>query len=443
MSAFSADLPPGATLLDSDVVWNLEPQPDPSSETRDPTFDISPDAKAITYISKGAIWMCSVTSGPAQKIADLRNTTSAILATPENRAAWMELKKAQPWANRLVQMSKLGRAPVQVHSLAWTPSQDGVVFTLSEGTQTRPWTAVYQVMHASTKGVVTPIAKFERNAYDEPNHLTCFHVTRDKKHVIATNGYTPIIWVASTNKPRATCFDVLIPSSASGRFLGIEIDTRQLVTADEDFKIVKRFDATFRQQRFCDLLWSPDERYAFCRERLEHPSNEWEGFRIDLQSGKKRALNGSDNAEQCFFTGNADELIRIPRRYGPVTGMKYVTLFPRGDEHQRELVPWPLLPPYSFPSKFGMYPPACMSRDGQVFALAFPRESRAPGYRYFLVDREGHKRELGPDDASTHVSPYTVVAIVNGGKTIVACDDSRLFSIPIEKIKDANLRDSK
>jgi hypothetical protein len=436
--ANSAELPKGATLLDPDIVWDLEPDPDPSSGTRDPSFAISPDDRSIAYISNGAVWTCSFTAGPARKLAELPNTITAVLATPENRNAWADMKNAQPWASRHMLVSKLPRPPVGVHSLSWTPNQDGVVFTLSEGQPVRPWRVVYRVNFISNDGVVTPITKFERNAYDQPNHFTCFQLTRDKKRIIASNGYTPMIWVAATNKPGATSFDVLIPSSTSGRFLGIEIDTRQLVIADEDFHITKRFDVTFNAQRFCDLIWSRDERYALCRERMEHPSNEWGGFRIDLQKGEQRPMSGTDISEEWLFTGNGGELIRVPPRYGPVTGMKYISLIPDGAEPAHEIFPWPILPPRTFPSKFGRYPAASVSRDGRLFALAFPREGRVPGYQFFLVDREGHKSDFAPNDASMHVSPYNVIAIANGGKTIVACDESRLFSIPIEKIKNAN-----
>jgi hypothetical protein len=437
------ELPKGATLLDPDIVWDLEPEPDPSSGTRDPTFAISPDDKSIAYISKGGVWKCDVTTGLAQKLADLPNTITAMLATPDNRAAWIEMKKAQPWADRHIQVSKLPRAAVGVHSLAWTSNQDGVVFTLSEGTSERPWTVRYRVMHASSEGVVTPIAKFQRDGYDEPHHLTCFAVTRDKRHVISTNGYTPLIWDTATNKPRATPFDVLIPSATSDRLLGIEIDTRQLVIADANFKVAKRFDATFTPKRFCDLVWSRDERFAICRERLEHPSDEWVGFRIDLRNGTTRELSGSHMLERCVFTGAEGELVRIPPRYGRVTGMKSISLVPDGDEPQQELIAWPILPPSTFPSNFGRYPRASMSRDGQLFALAFTREDRLPGYRFFLVDREGQMTDIAPDDPSTHISPYNVIAIVNRGQTILACDDTRLFSVPVEAIKNARSANDK
>src|SRR4029079_16518360 len=84
--AISAEIPNSATLLDPDIVWDLEPDADPSSGTRDTAFTISPDDKSIAYISKGAVWECSIIAGPARKLADLPNTTTAALATPENRA---------------------------------------------------------------------------------------------------------------------------------------------------------------------------------------------------------------------------------------------------------------------------------------------------------------------------------------------------------------------
>jgi hypothetical protein len=456
-SARAADLPSGATLLDPDIVWDIEPAPDPSSGTRDPTFAISPDDKSIAYISKGAVWKCDVTAGPARKIADLPHTMTALLATPENRAAWNTMKTSQPWTTRDVLASKLGRAPVAVHSLAWTADQDGVVFTLSEGIQDRPWTVTYQVMHAPGKGVVTPIAKFTRNGYDEPNHFTIFHVTRDKKYVIASDGYRPMIWVAATHKPRAACFDVLVPSSTSGRFLGIEIDTRQLVIADEDFKIVKRFDVTFNAQRFVDLVWSPDERYALCREFVEHPPEPWlepwTGFRIDLTSGTKRAVDGMYRSERWMFTGRGGESVRTGKTevvmggYGDGSGGTYVSIVPQGGGDERDIVRFVRTAAEQQSvdwRKRGRYPPLRIGKDSGLFVVALPHEAGKPGFRYFLFDRNGNRWPIATtDDESQAASSFDIVAIANSGKTIVACDDSRLFSLPIEKIKNAHSQATK
>ena len=449
--ARSADLPPGATLLDPDVVWDLEPDRDPSPGTRDTVFTVSPDDKSIAYISKGAVWVSGVSAGPPRKIADLPNTITATLATPENRTAWADMKTSQPWANRHMLVSKLPRPTVGVHSLAWTPNQDGVVFTLSESLPVRPWTVVYRMMHVSNDGAVSPIAKLERNGYDDPRGFARFQLTRNKKYVLASNGYTPMIWDAATSKPLATCFDVLVPSTTSERFLGIEIDTRQLVIADENFHVTKRFDATFDPRRFVDLTWSPDEQYALCRVFAEHQPapwlEPWDGFRIDLNTGAKRALDGMYRSERWMFTGQRGESVRTGKT-PLVTGAladggsgTFVSLVPDGDGRERDIVRFTKttaeLQSIDW-RKRGRYPPVRLSKDASLFAVALPRDATKPGFRCFLLDRDGKRWPIArTDDESQAVSPYYPLAIADGGKTIVACDDSQLFSIPVEKTTHA------
>ena len=90
-----------------------------------------------------------------------------------------------------------------------------------------------------------------------------------------------------------------------------------------------------------------------------------------------------------------------------------------------------------FSYKAGLYPPVRVGSDCKLFAMAFPREANSPGYRYFLVDRSGNKWPVGPDNKSLRVAPFNVIAIANQGQTIVACDDTRLFSIPVELVKNA------
>jgi hypothetical protein len=311
----------------------------------------------------------------------------------------------------------------------------------------RPWTVTYRVMHVSNAGVASPVTTIQRDAYNEPHRFNLFHVTRDGKQAIASNGYTPLIWMAATSKPRATCFDLLVPSSSSGRFLGIEIDTRQLVIADDDFKISQRFDATFLPQRACAITWSPDERYAICQTREEHPSEKWHGFRIDLQTGEKRDLEGPHFPERWYFTGQKGEAVRIGKTldligvYADGGGCgSYISILPDGNEPQHDVVRFqrPGASHYEYAQKAGLYPSVRAAPDCKLFAMAFPREDTAPGYRYYLVGRDGNKWPLGPDDQLQRVSPFYVIAIANRDQTIVACDDTRLFSIPVEVVKNAN-----
>ena len=110
------------------------------------------------------------------------------------------------------------------------------------------------------------------------------------------------------SKPQATCFDYLHPSATSGRFLGVEIDTRELVLVDHTFHVAKRFDVTFRQRRRCELFWSPDEKTAVGRLFLEHPSDEWEGFRIDLETGEIQKLDVGFQTDRFVFPNEGNEL---------------------------------------------------------------------------------------------------------------------------------------
>ena len=114
--ACSAELPSGATLLDPDIVWDLEP--DVVSERQDPAFAISPDDKSIAYISKGTIWKCNIIAGPPTKLVDLPNTKTAFLATPQYRVAWSNLSKIPDHHDRQVFLGKLPQGLVDVCSLA-------------------------------------------------------------------------------------------------------------------------------------------------------------------------------------------------------------------------------------------------------------------------------------------------------------------------------------
>jgi hypothetical protein len=440
--ALAADLPQGASLLDAHLVWDLEPDSSPATDIQDPVFAVSPDDQAIAYISRGAVWQCNVTRGPATKLVELPNSKTAVLAMPEYRDFWNGVLAARNSTIRNRYEGRMPRISVGVHSLCWTPSQDGIVYTQSSSSDVRPWTVEYRVMHVSNDCAVKPISRFERNSYDEPHRFYAFHVTRDMRHIIASNGYQVLIIVAATGKPRATCFDALVPSSTSDRFLGIEIDTRQLVLVDEEFNVKRRFDVICNAKRHFDLLWSPDERFAVCREYLEHPSSSWTGFRVDLTTGEKRELDGAHKFEQCIFSGHRSELIRIGA-FPNVFGDTYVSVVPDSHKPQSDIVRWPNVQKLDPSQTNGRYPAVRMSRDAQLFAMAFLRAGRAPGYRYFLVDRDDNRWPCAADDPSRRVSPYHVVAIANGGKTIVACNETQLFSIPIESIQNATAPETK
>lgn len=439
------DLPPGATLLDPDMIWDM---------WKPNNIAISPDGQWIAYISKGAIWLCSVTTGPPIKLTDLPNTVTEYRSTPNYRQKRGDFNKLDSTVTAITFYNRPKKSLSWIVGLKWTPSQDGVFYTLGNSLQIMPYTTTYRVMHASTKGVATTVATIIRDTYDEPHRLFSFDVTHDRSMVVVSNGYTPLIWDASTDKPRATCFDYLLPSSSSGRFLGIEIDTRQLVVTDENLMITKRLDVTFDPRRFSNMFWSPDERFAICVSRLEYAfqnKNRWVGFRINLETGEQRPLKdgrfASRNAveeyvtDQFVFTGHGGDVIRVSSTsmvgLGFVNGGNtYIAIVPDRNGPPKDIYrfkqpPWPS-------EKYRTrkpYPPVRLSRDGTLFAIALPREGEKLGYRYWLIDRGGNKWPFGPDDPSLYVSPYRVVALADNGRQVVACDDVQLFSIPVATIQ--------
>jgi hypothetical protein len=433
-AALATDLPDGAKVLDPNLLWDLEPDTSHVTDIQNPAFVISPDDKRIAYISRGSIWSCDVTSGPPTRLVDLPGSKTEILARPEFGPFWQSVLTAR----NSIQGGKYdGRffPSATVHSLAWTASQDGIVYVLTKGTGERPWTVDYRVINISNLRSARPITEFKRDAYHEPHHLYSFFVTRDLRYVVASNGYQPLIIDIKTGKPRATPFDCIIPSQTSGSFLGIEIDTRQLVIADADFNVTSRFDVTCTPRRNIDLVWSSDERYAVVREYLEHPSSDRVGFRFDLKTGERRELNQANKAEQLFFTGNGGELVRTGA-FPTVFGDTYVSIIPDGSGPEHEVVRWPNTQQLDPSPRNGRYPAVRSSRDSELFAVAFLRGGRVPGYQYNLVNRQGQKWPCGPDDMTRRVSPYHVVAIANAGKTLVACNDNQLFAIPVETIKN-------
>jgi hypothetical protein len=429
----ATDLPPGATLLDGEYFcWE---------KWKEPTIAVSPDGITIAYVNKGAIWECQVDGDGPSKLAELKGTIDEFLAKTEFGDA-----RGQEWKVR----KKLGNGPFnqitvdmsKVDGMQWRRSGKAIVYALADHAQSGIHAARYQIMEASRTSEVHPIVTIDRDIGEEPHALTAFHVRADNKFLVATGPF-PLIWDVEANKPVATPFDYLLPSVTSDRYLGIEIDTRQLVLVDEGFKVIKRYNATFEPQRNWDLIWSPDERFAICRTYSNQSLDDsWTGFRIDLKTGAKRALDGY-KGDRFLFVGHSGVMIRIGMRnpkqleYGDGRNGSYIALVPEGNEPQRDIFRFDK--PRKVTDEWNAvmtYPLICASSDCDLFAMALPRDSGKPGYLYHLIDRSGRKWPF-PDDPSLLVAPYRVLAFVDEDKKLVARDDTRLFSIPVATIKAA------
>jgi hypothetical protein len=436
--ASSDGLPAGAILLDPDMVSDMRDQG---------SIAVSPDDKLIAYISKGAIWVCNVTSGPPTRLAEVPNTATARMNTPEFRAARIDFNNPTSKAN-IGQFHRENSIDwVEFPIIEWARSQEGVYYFTRTQLTDRPWTETFEICFVSLSGNISHITTVVCDAYDKIRNFKSFHVTKNWKYVVASVAQIPLIWEVASNKPRVTPFDYLVPSSTSDHFLGIEIDTRQLVTTDEKFEITQRFDVTVPQDRFLDLIWSPDEQFVVCRLHINGQDgnpDSWEGFRFNLQTGEKTDLTGAYLRERVAFTGHGGELVRTGTtpihmyEYADGGNGTYIAIVPDGSGDQHDV--FRFVRPQKAIDDWQMrksYPPVRWSSDASLFAVAQPRGGDQPGFRYLLIDRNTQRWPLGPDDGAHYISPYYIIAIANDGKTIVGCDDTNLFSIPVESIQKA------
>jgi hypothetical protein len=424
--------PPGAAVLDPDIVWDVA---NPHS------FSISRDGKQIAYISKGALWVCRVDAGPPSKLADLPNTITAILAEPTNQK---QREESSVSPHNIRHRAFYGPVYLDKHyvfSLTWTPNQDGVVYTVRKRVRENSMVAAYHVMHAPLTGAAKEIAVIEGKFGVPREYQTSFHVMSDRKYVIAS-AYVPLIWDVLAARPRVTPYDRLLPSSASGRLLGIEIDTRQLVLVDEQFHIVRRFEFAFLAEHAVDLTWSEDERFAVCRTRDSPPSYDANAFRIDLETGRQTPLGKCNIHDQFAFVGEGGKLLHL--RVAAVNVRRYfdgelgtrVTARDH-DGINRDIFKTKRIRRPEKGQRGTTFPPIIAAPDGSHVAVAVPRpENQMPGAHYHMVDRAGHAKPFVPVSDTSYITPYYPIAFAEGGRRLIARSGSTLFSLPVSAVTE-------
>jgi hypothetical protein len=432
-TAHGWELPAEATVLDSHIIWD---------ETTPPALAISPDSRFIAYVSRGALWKCAATAGPPEKLADLPNTSTALLSMPDYR----QPKNSLHSLGRELGFETLHNLLDELHDLRWTRSQDGITFGLCNHTMGDSF-VTNTAIHVSLTGQRTTIATIERDSYEHPQRPTFFHVTADKKFTVVAGSSEllmsyPLIWDARTNRPRMTPFDYLLPSTTSDRFLGVEIDTRQLVLVDRNFDVIKRFEVTLDPRQQCDLFWSPDERYAiYCTHTEKFPKS-WLPVRIDLETGESTPLKEGFVTDRYYFTGNQSEVVKtgiVGFQSEHVDNMigGHLSLIAPQVEDSHMIAFFKREPKGSSSARSRqLCPPVCCSPDFQFFVVAWPKEDKhLSGFHYHLADRSGNRWPLPDPDNGEYLSPYRVLGFVNDGKHLLGYRGGKLFTVPVAAIK--------
>lgn len=429
--------PPAATVLDGDLVWLRDNEGDTA---------ISPDGQHIAYISKGAVWISATTHGPPIKLVDIPDTPTALMAMPQYHFARNDFLLVRRELGNGVYNATIQPMLRHTIGLDWNSSQDGVVFMVRQGPGKSLGIARYDVHHASLDGMDTILTCIERDIDEEPRNLTLMHVAADRRFVVV-NRLTPVIWDITRNRPKATPYDYLIPSLTSDRFLGVEIDTKEIVVVDSDFTASKRTGVCVNAEYEFDLAWSADEKFAIYRIATREPwSQSWNGGRVDLDSGEVRHLHGIYWDSRSYFTGRGGEFLQwevedaAHRMTGPQR-RPVLNLVPDGNgpirkvlECERDMDIASALVLTTRP----LHPAWDREWHFQRFAIALPRGATSKqGYHMHFVDLEGQMQPFKQWDEAAVISPYYVVGFVDSGRHLIGRNDSQLLSIPIaEALED-------
>jgi hypothetical protein len=430
-------LPNGVKVLDPDIIFHLWPYP-----------TISPDGNWVAYVSKGYVCVCSVGNPSPRRIMEVPNSWT----WPHFKVGSEDAVKTGSYdaLSRGLERDELNKLQEQmkntIYGINWTHDSKGFVFGV-EGYDRETKVRTYDTYLASIDGNFTKLSRF---GPDPRRSMPIAGViTHDGRFLVALNWqgiHRPLIWSLEENKPRATPFLYLTPSAKSGRWLGIEKDTRQLVITDENFEVTKRFDEYRPARSFgFKMDWSPDERFVIWRNQIgfDYYSN-WEGRWIDLDSGERRMLEGWFMDENIGFTGRGGEFYRcgldgrrskwleggevfgahltlVPDSGGAPTDLWRVTVDPKKS--------W--LRPLIHPGNQQFY----MSPDASLFAISLSRpQGEKRGVIWHLIDRKERLWRFPGKDNGEFVSPFELAGFAEGGKTFVGYDKSRLFAFPVSAV---------
>ena len=431
-TVFAEGLPAAATLLDDKIIMYLRPVP-----------LVSPNGRYVAYVSRGFVCVADVESATSRRLIELPNTWTHIFASvgetaaggsPDSLVRALGGDKCKELQDKITD---------QIGDLQWTVDSSAIVFGVSS----------YDVAKHTTQVHIwrAPLVGEPKELASNKHSLTTRRgpggrITLDGRFLVANSARErALIWDLAKNMPRATPFLYLTPSQTSGRWLGVEKDTRQLVVVDDDFNVIIRHEEILPENEFgFDMCWSPDERFIFWRQQIgfDYYSN-WVGCRYDLETRERQVFTGDYMAEQIQFTGNRGEFLRVgasgvQRNWSGLNLVEhYVGLVPDGRYYMQRFW-YSRADPPGVSSKVRMLarlPNISWSPNFQLFTIGLPRQEGPYGEVLHLADRQRHLWKLPGGDSGQYISPYNVAGFALDGNSIIAYDDTRLIALPVAAIQ--------
>lgn len=317
-------------------------------------------------------------------------------------------------------------------SLQWSRDSNEVVYTIRrpDGTR-RP--AKVDVFVVSPQKRSVRVATIGRD-----RDVQICKTTNGMRVVSGGRSGTPSIWSVNPPKPCLCIYERLIPSKTSDRFLGVEIDTFQLVVVNADFEIERRVEYFLNPPDTGPLYWSADERYAYRSPRYISGKNL---ERIDTLSGEVEWWNVGRIMPNVTLTDRVDEVASINN------DMVLIRELPEGGNSPRTLFARKVTPAvfrrnYS-QRHFRDLRTANYFSSNCRFAVVVEKADKTnpSSWQHRLIERSGESWIV---EATLNApNPCYLIGFANNEQTLVAFIDGKLVAIPLEKIMNGDNVDVK
>lgn len=311
----------------------------------------------------------------------------------------------------------------------WGPEGKSVLFTVSkEDKKNARSKKESKTFLFSKKGELSELASSKKH----PGFGGKCHLTNDRRFLVFAAAPRPLIWDIRTNRPHATPFEKLVPSSTSKHWIGIEKDTKQLVHVNEKWHVIERTPYFFSEFALVETLqWSDDEQFILLKGHLERtdalqpPKNVWLNLKTEHRH-EFASINGYQGQESLHFLDTNGEFVRAGvlnayngRNSSQIASVNFAEVIKPPIESMERSWRWE--------SRSWSHRPTLpiWSDDATRFAYVDAH------HEVIVVDREKRSTQL---PRANGTNPQQIVGFALGGKALVVRSRDKLFLFNLQQL---------